>query len=145
MRGVGFTYVEIAAFLKQQGIRGRTGMPLPPTRVFELAQLPKKRPELENVPLGVRIRAAIDALPVRGGALKGEAPWGFRYADDRKCFVAEESERRVSAVIVRKHDEGLTLQQIADHLRELGVAGRKGNPLSRMRVWQILRQETRRA
>ena len=61
-------------------------------------------------------------------------------AEDRKGLVKDESEAKLIARAKRLKREGMSLRKIAEKLTAEGFRTRRGNPLNRQTVLELLRK-----
>jgi hypothetical protein len=70
--------------------------------------------------------------------LFGEVPWGYHLNEDRTQLVVDEDVRAILAVVRHMRERGLTMRQLVEELREMGIVNRRGKPFNLTRVFQLL-------
>jgi DNA invertase Pin-like site-specific DNA recombinase len=92
--------------------------------------------EYERALIRTRTRVALEAKRARGERA-GTVPWGFREGENRR-LVPDEREQAALRLAAVLRTEGRSYRQIVAHLRETGVANRRGRPLGLTEVYLML-------
>lgn len=93
--------------------------------------------ELERNLISERVTAAARRTKAHGHAWGGQAPYGFRIADDGKTLEECPAEQAVMALVAELRKEGHSLRDIVEELEAQGVVGRTGKPLQLTQVVRI--------
>ncbi len=75
-----------------------------------------------------------------GGALYGEAPFGWTVAGgNRSQLVRDPVEQRIIAIVRHMHlVQREPLRAVVERLREMGIRNRRGQSFSLSRVWEMV-------
>lgn len=83
----------------------------------------------EREAIGERTSAAMQHKASIGEYIGGDAPYGFRVADDGVHLVENEAEQAILEQARAMRAAGLSLRQVAGELTRLGIRSRVGKPL----------------
>lgn len=81
--------------------------------------------------------AALHALRA-AGRLVGNAPFGFRVADDGTTLVEHAPEQAILARVAELHATGLSIRRVVAALLDEGIRGRTGKPMAYTQVRRLL-------
>jgi site-specific DNA recombinase len=93
--------------------------------------------EMERQLIGERIQAVMDLKKERG-EVRGTAPYGMKAVDGK--LVPDQEERAVIDRILTLHQQRLTIYQIVEVLRREGRVNRRGRPIAKTQVHNIIQQ-----
>lgn len=93
--------------------------------------------EMERALIGERIQAVMELKKERG-EVRGHAPYGMKAVDGK--LVADLAEQEIIERILTLHRQRLSIYQIVEILRQEGRLNRKGKPLAKTQVHNIIRQ-----
>ena len=72
------------------------------------------------------------------GERVGSVPWGKTVAEDGKTLVTSETDKKLIARAKRLHREGKSVRAIAAKLAEQGYKTRRGAPMNKSTVHELL-------
>jgi DNA invertase Pin-like site-specific DNA recombinase len=94
---------------------------------------------VERELIRTRTRNALAAKKARGECV-GEVSYGYRRSDaDPRYVEPDPAEQSVIALARELSAAGLSVRRVADALRDRGIVGRTGRPLSHTQVHRIVR------
>lgn len=92
--------------------------------------------EMERGMVGERTRVALAQKKARGEKTGGHVPYGFSLVG--KKLVRDAREQEVLQRMAAMRGQGMSFQQVADHLNANGILTKKGAAWDRARVFKIL-------
>ena len=94
--------------------------------------------EMERNLIAERTKAALDRKGERGERLGGHLPYGVEVGADGKTLVASEADKRLIARAKRLKRQRLSLRAIAAKLAAEGYVTRRGRPMTKSTVYNLL-------
>ena len=87
-----------------------------------------------------RTRLALKVFMEEKGVKLGQAPYGYAHSEDRKSFVAVESEQAVIYIVSDLRGNGAMWKDVLDYLNENGYTNRRGRRWTQSLISNTLRK-----
>lgn len=97
--------------------------------------------EWERLSIALKLARGRTVKAKGGDKPAGVCPLGYRYTPDKKSVEVAPEEAKIVRAIFTEAQKGLSLQQIADYLNDLGITSRRGNRWSSGTIAKIVHNE----